>query len=113
MKEYHELVNKVFSILQNDELVVAAHKLFFQVKEVEFLGCIINANGAEMSTRKVKNVRSWETPKNLKDVQSFWGFANFYHRFIKNFSVVVQPITDLSCNKGQDFHWGPLQVVAF
>jgi hypothetical protein len=69
MKEHQELVTKVFSILQTEGLAVAVHKSFFHVKEVEFLEYIINANGVEMSTRKVEAVRSWETPKNLKDVQ--------------------------------------------
>jgi hypothetical protein len=80
---------------------------------VEFLGYIINANGVEMSTRKVEAVRLWETPKNLKDVQRFLGFANFYRRFIKNVLGVARPITDLTQNKGLDFHWGPTQMVAF
>jgi hypothetical protein len=77
------------------------------------LGYIINANGVEMSTRIVEAIWLWETPRNLKDVQRFLGFVNFYRRFIKNFSGVAQPITDLTRNKGLDFHWGPLQVVAF
>jgi hypothetical protein len=61
-------VTEVFSILQNEGLAVAAHKLFFHIKAIALLGYIINANSVEMSTRKVKAVRSWETPKNLKDV---------------------------------------------
>jgi hypothetical protein len=36
LEEHHELVTKVFSILKREGLVVAAHKSFFQVKEVEF-----------------------------------------------------------------------------
>jgi hypothetical protein len=52
-------------------------------------------------------------PKNLKDIQRFLGFVNFYQRFIKNFPGVAQPITDLTRNKGLDFHWEPLQLVAF
>jgi hypothetical protein len=113
MEEHRKLVSQVFSILQKEGLAVAAHKSFFHVREVEFLGYIINANGVEMSTRKVKAVRTWETLKNLKDVQRFLGFANFYRRFIKNFSGVAQPITDLTRNKGLDFHWGPTQTVVF
>jgi hypothetical protein len=89
MEEYHKLVTQVFSILQRERLAVAAHKSFFHVREIEVLGYIINANGVEMSTRKVEAVRSWETPKNLKNVQRFLGFANFYRRFIKNFSGVA------------------------
>jgi hypothetical protein len=56
MAEHRELVTKVFSILQIEGLAVAAHKLFFHVKEVKFLGYIINANGVEMSTRNVEAV---------------------------------------------------------
>jgi hypothetical protein len=112
MEEHCMLVTQVFSILQKEGLAVVAHKSFFHVQEVEFLGYIINVNRVEMSTRKVEVVRSWETPKNLKDVQRFLGFANFYRRFIKNFSGVARPITDLTRNKGLDFHWGPMQTVA-
>jgi hypothetical protein len=72
MEEHYKLVTQVFLIVQKEGLAVAAHKLFFHVQEVEFLGYIINANGVEMSTRKVEPVRSWETTKNLKDVQRFW-----------------------------------------
>jgi hypothetical protein len=113
MVEHRELVTRVFSILPKEGLAVAAHKLFFHFKEVEFLDYIIYMNSVEMSTVKVMAVHSWETLKNLKAVQQFLGFANFYHRFIKNLSAVAQPITHLTQNKGQDFHWGPLQVVGF
>jgi hypothetical protein len=113
MAEHRKLVTEVFLILQKEGLAVAAHKSFFHVKEVEFLGYIINANGVKMSTRKVEAVQSWETLKNLKDIQRFLGFANFYRRFIKNISRVARPITDHTQNKGQHFHWKPLQVVAF
>jgi hypothetical protein len=113
MEEHRKLVTQVFSILQREGLAVAAHKSFFHVREVEFLGYLINANGVEMPTGKVKAVREWEKPKNLKDVERFLGFANFYRRFIKNFSGVARPITDLTRNKGLDFHWGPTQTVAF
>jgi hypothetical protein len=113
LEEHRKLVTQVFSILKKEGLAVAAHKSFFHIQEVEFLGYIINTNSVEMSTRKVETVRSWETPKNLKDVQRFLGFANFYHQFIKNISGVARPLTDLTRNKGLDFHWGPMQTVAF
>jgi arginyl-tRNA synthetase len=69
MAEHRKLITKVFSILQKEGIaVVVVHKLFSHVKEVEFLGYIINADGVEMSTRKVETVRSWEMPKILKDL---------------------------------------------
>jgi len=56
------------------------------------------------------------SPKHLKDVQSFLGFANFYRRFIKGYSDIVSPLTALT-KKGQGKHvpfvWGPAQQDAF
>jgi hypothetical protein len=43
-------------ILQKEELVVAAYKSFFYIKEVEFIEYIINTNGVEMSTKRVEAV---------------------------------------------------------
>jgi hypothetical protein len=85
MEEHRKLVTQVFSILKKEGLAVAAHKSFFHVREVEFLGYIINANGVEMSTRKVDMVRSWEIPKNLKDVQNFWDSRTFITDSSKTF----------------------------
>jgi hypothetical protein len=89
MMKHQELVMKVFSIHQKEGLAVTAYKSLFYVKEVEILGDIINVNSIEMSNRKVKAVRSWEMPKELKDVQRFLGFANIYYWFIKNYSEVA------------------------
>ena len=61
---------------------------------IDYLGYTISATGIEMSKAKVECILSWETPACLKGVQSFLGFANFYRRFIKNFSVIAKPLTD-------------------
>jgi hypothetical protein len=55
LEEHYQLVTQVFSILKKG-LAVAAHKSYFHVKEVEFLGYIINANGVQMSNRNVEAV---------------------------------------------------------
>ncbi|XP_045078679.1 olfactory receptor 52J3-like [Coregonus clupeaformis] len=48
-----------------------------------------------MDERKVKAVRSWPVPTTIKGLQRFLGFANFYCRFIKNFSSIASPLTSL------------------
>ena len=50
----------------------------FHVQEVKYLGLIITTEGVRMDPTKVAAVREWEAPSNLKDVQAFLGFANFY-----------------------------------
>jgi len=54
--------------------------------EVEFLGYVLGRNGVRMSQEKVKAVLDWEIPRSLTEVQSFLGFANFYRRFIQDYS---------------------------
>ena len=66
-----------------------------------------------MSPEKVKDVLAWASAKGVKDVQIFMGFANFYRRYILNFSGVCKPITDTLKLKGKNFAWGPQQEEAF
>ena len=57
-------------------------KCEFHMKEVKILGSIITTEGIRMDQEKVKVVTEWPEPKNLKKVQAFLGFANFYQKFI-------------------------------
>jgi len=49
-----------------------------------------------MSDAKVKTIQEWPELKKVKDIQSFLGFANFYRRFIFNYSDIVIPLTHLT-----------------
>jgi hypothetical protein len=85
----------------------------FSVKKTKYLGFIIEAGqGMNMDPEKVSAITAWETPKTVKGIWSFIGFANFYHQFIRNFSEVVAPLTKLT-GKGAGFVWGIEQQVAF
>ena len=70
---------------------------------VEFLGFIINPDSIHVDESKVKVIQDWPTPC-CKDVQSFLGFANFYHWFKVNFSDMMVPLTHLTC-KHMPWNW--------
>ena len=57
---------------------------------------IISQNSIKMDPVKVAGVTEWPTPFNRKEVQSFLGFTNFYHRFIQGFSHLARPLFDLT-----------------
>jgi hypothetical protein len=65
-----------------------------------------------MDPRKVQTIVECETPSSVRDVQCFLRFANFYHKFIWNYSKIVLPLTQLT-KKNQAFVWTPEADKAF
>ena len=65
-----------------------------------------------MDQKKLLAVFDWSIPENLKNIQSFLNFANFYKRFIRDFSKLTAPLNALE-KKDNPFHWGPEQQKAF
>ena len=49
-----------------------------------------------MDSVKIQAIQDWPEPRKVKDIQSFLGFANFYRRFIHNYSDIVVPLTHLT-----------------
>lgn len=81
-------------------------KCEFHVPTVSFLGFVIDRGQLRADPAKVKPVVEWLEPKTRKALQKFLGFANFYRKFICNFSTVVLPLTTLTSPK-QQFVWSP------
>ena len=112
LKEHIQEVKKVFKALQEADIRLRPDKCKFHVKTVKFLGSIITTNGIQMDNKKVKAIREWPEPKNLKEIQAFLGFANFYRRFIQGYSQIYTPLTKMT-KKKQPFHWECEQREAF
>jgi len=58
---------------------------------------LLSPDDLTMSNEKVQAIIDWPEPRKVKDIQSFLGFANFYHRFIYNYSDIVVPLMQLTC----------------
>ena len=71
-------------------------KCEWHTKTVEYLGFILSLNGLSMDTAKVKVIQNWPMLWKVKDIQSFLGFANFYHCFIHGYSNIVTLMTCLT-----------------
>jgi hypothetical protein len=54
-----------------------------------FLGVEVSQKKIEMEHVKVETVQEWQPPQNVKAVQEFVGFCNFYCSFIKGFSEIA------------------------
>lgn len=85
-------------------LTLNISKSHFCVTEVRYLGYLIGHGGVRTDPEKVDAILSWPTPKNLKQVRGFLGLAGWYRRFIRNFSDIVFPITEVLSTK-KKFSW--------
>jgi len=111
--EHREHVRKVLVRLREAGLQVDIDKCEFEVKSVKYLGFIIEAEqGVRMDPAKVAAIQEWKAPQSVKGVQSFIGFANFYRKFIKNFSELTLPIMKL-VRKDTLFKWNEEVEQAF
>jgi len=105
-------VNLVLEAMKEAGLQLDVDKCEFHKTEVLYLGLIVTTEGIRMDPKKVEAVLGWETPRNVKDVRAFIGFANFYRRFIHEFSALVSPLVALT-RKDAKFFFSPACQEAF
>ena len=112
--EHHwEVVTRVIDILQKHQLYLKVEKCTFKCTMVEYLGLVLSQGRVAMDPVKIAGVRDWLTPKNVREVQSFVGFVNFYHRFIPEFSHVASPLHRLT-KKVEPWQWTePEEAVSY
>ncbi|XP_011270565.1 hypothetical protein CAOG_08903 [Capsaspora owczarzaki ATCC 30864] len=106
LENHVPLVRRVFTILRDNQHYVKLEKSVFHSDSVLFLGYIVSKDGVKMDPAKLSAVLNWPVPETVHAVQKFLGFANYYRRFIKNFSGVITPITKL-LGKDVPFKWTP------
>jgi hypothetical protein len=95
LEEHEEHVRKVLNRLRKYGLYAKLSKCEFHKTEIQFLGFSMGIASVSMNQAKVQAILEWPIPQNFRNIQIFMGFANFYRRFIKNFSKITRPITDL------------------
>ncbi|KAG1926575.1 retrotransposable element [Pimephales promelas] len=103
--EHINHVKTVLSRLLANRLYVKAEKCEFHVRETTFLGYKIGHQGVKMDESKIKAVTEWPQPSTVKELQRFLGFANFYRRFIRNYSMIASPLTSLLKGKPSKQKW--------
>ena len=105
-------VRLVLQRLLENRLFVKAEKCEFHTTSLEFLGHIVQEGKVSTDPKKVRAVREWPVPRSRLDLQRFLGFANFYRRFIMNFSSIAAPLCALTSTRVA-FSWTPEADRAF
>ena len=102
----------VFQKLRDMKLYAKLQKCEFAKEEVEYLGHIVGNKSIKPDPKKTQAIMEWPAPQNSKDVMAFVGLANFYRKFVNNFSKIVAPLTNIMSKKAE-FKWKNEQQDAF
>lgn len=105
-------VRSVLEVLRREHLYANMDKCIFCSDKLMFLGFIVSTQGIHVDDEKVKAIRDWPTPSSITEVRSFHGLASFYRRFVKDFSTIAAPLTEI-IKKSVEFKWGQQQQEAF
>jgi hypothetical protein len=112
LEEHEQHIRQVLELLRKEKLYAKLSKCEFFQKEIGFLGHTLSGQGKGMEEDKVKAIREWPVLKSVGDVRSFLGLAGYYQEFVKNFSDIVAPMSQL-LQKEQEFIWADAQQQAF
>ncbi|GJZ21685.1 putative reverse transcriptase domain-containing protein [Tanacetum coccineum] len=102
----------ILNLLKKEKLYAKFSKCKFWLKEVQFLGHVVNRDGIHVDPSKVESVKNWKTPESSTEIRSFLGLVGYYRRFIENFSKIAKPLTLLT-QKNKMYVWGDKQDEAF
>jgi len=80
--------------------------------KIIFLGFVVSTQGIEVDEEKIRAIEEWPIAKSITEVRSFHGLASFYRLFVKDFSTLAAPFTEV-IKKFVGFKWDKAQDDAF
>ena len=111
--EHVRVLKEVFRRLRDAGLTVKPSKCTIGVTDVEFVGHKVSIDTLQPRPEKIADVLNVERPQTRRQVKSFLAMAGYYSRFIKNFSDITYPLTELTKARGGKLHWGEREELSF
>ena len=124
--EHKERLKQVLDRLTLHGFKLKPSKCKLLQARIKYLGHVISEEGIETDPAKIETVKNWSTPKCVREVRAFLGFAGYYRKFIPGFSQIAQPLNALlggprkrkgkgknTPNKPPPWQWTPECTKAF
>lgn len=110
--QHDEHVREVLRRLRAADLFLKPEKCQFRTTEVDYLRLKISPGRVAMDPIKVSGVTDWPVPENVRHVNQFLGFCNFYRRFVEDHANITRPLENLK-RKDTAWRWGVAESAAF
>lgn len=102
--EHLEHIEKVLQAIQKEGFRIKFVKCSFATRQVKYLGHIIEKNQIKPMSDNVIAIQEFPVPQSKKNIRQFLGKVNFYHKYIKNSSKLLEPLHNL-LRKNVEFLW--------
>lgn len=110
--EHIRLLQEVAKRFQAAGLTINSEKSNFCRKSIKYLGYVLDENGWNVDSEKTEAISAFPTPSSKTELQRFLGMCGWYRHFIKDFSKVAAPLTELTRAKVK-FRWSETCEKAF
>jgi len=111
-EQHIDHIHLVFEALRTATLKIKLKKGYFCFPNISFLGHIVGRNGISPDPAKVKKIKNFPEPTNLKELRGALSLFSYYQKFVKDFSKIAKPIL-LLLKKDVLFTWTEKQQRAF
>ena len=95
MEDHLVHLKSVLDVLRKEKLFANLKKCTFYTDKLVFLGYVVGAQGIQVDEEKVCAIQEWSSPTSVSNVRSFHGLASFYQQFVKDFSSIAAPLTEV------------------
>lgn len=112
LEEHNDNLIKLFNRLRKVGPKLQPDKCEYLRPELDFLGHLITSEGVKPNLLKIEAITNFRTPRNITETQSFLGLTGYYRKFIKNYSTIAKPFTELT-KKDIPFKWTEKSNEAF
>ena len=103
-EDYEQHLEAVLQRLREKQFYAKFKKCEFLLETISFLGHVVSKRGIKVDLGKVAAVQDWKIPTNVGEVRSFLGLASYYRKYVKGFSKIASPLTELT-RKDVKFVW--------
>jgi hypothetical protein len=112
IEHHYQLLDKVLKAFIKANLTLCGKKCDFMKHKATFLGHEINEHGITIPQKHCHAMATWPIPKNVRDVRSFVGCANYFRSWLPGRGKLLKPLTHLT-KKHVKFQWREDQQQAF
>ncbi|CAD6234146.1 GSCOCG00012365001-RA-CDS, partial [Cotesia congregata] len=112
LDEHKNILSLVFEVFREANLLINPEKSKFCRPEVKFLGFIVNKDGLHPDPEKIAPVVNFPRPTNRKQLRSFLGLVNWYHRHLQDVAKAQGPLNKLT-GVNSEWKWGDQEEQSF